>query len=227
MRPSITFKRDMKSIKKPLHLKNRVFVIYAPKKLTFSPMRFDRYNKEITVSLPKDSRGYFTSKYKTDEIEQVSSNPQRIRIGVINKSLVDNIVIKKGKVFGLFVLELKGKINIKHETEAKIKTLSKISKKKIQPEVFLNRYDFAYAGIDTVYQLGKVAPGVIKSVSSEIDKIAQQRINQIIRQAGQEIERILPKILCGAIEDVYQTPFRMLGNFGKQQLQKLKRKILK
>ena len=113
-----------------------MFVIYAPKKLTFSPMRFDKYNKEITVSLPKDSRGYFTSKYKTGEIEQMSSNPQRIRIGVINKSLVDNIVIKKGKVFGLFVLELKGKINIKHETEAKIKTLSKISKKKYSQGFF-------------------------------------------------------------------------------------------
>ena len=40
------------------------------------------------------------------------------------------------------------------------------------------------------------------------------------------MERVLPKILRGVIEDVYQTPFRMLGNFGKQQLNKLKRKVL-
>ena len=35
---------------------------------------------------------------------------------------------------------------------------------------------------------------------------------------------MLPKILRGAIKDVYKTPFRMLGNFGKQQLKKLKKK---
>ena len=63
--------------------------------------------------------------------------------------------------------------------------------------------------------------------SSEINNIVQQRINQRISQGGQEMERILPKILCGAIKNVYQTAFRFLGNFKKQQLQKLKNKILK
>lgn len=70
-------------------------------------------------------------------------------------------------------------------------------------------------------------PGLIKSVSSEINNIAQQQINQAIRQGGQEIEHALPKILRGAIKDVYQTPFRLLGKFGKQQLQKIKSKVLK
>ena len=70
-------------------------------------------------------------------------------------------------------------------------------------------------------------PGLIKSVSSEINNIAQQQINQAIRQGGQEIEHALPKILHGAIKDVYQTPFRLLGKFGKQQSQKIKSKVLK
>ena len=51
---------------------------------------------------------------------------------------------------------------------------------------------------------------------------AKQRIDQIISQGGKEVEPVLPKILRGAIEDVYQTPFRLLRNFGKQQLNKLK-----
>ena len=55
----------------------------------------------------------------------------------------------------------------------------------------------------------------------------KERINQVISQGGKEIERVLPKILRGAIEDVYQTPFRLLRNFGKQQLIKIKRKILR
>ena len=53
-----------------------------------------------------------------------------------------------------------------------------------------------------------------------LNNIAQQRIDQIILQGGKEIECALHKILRGAIEDVYQTPFRLLGNFEKEQLNK-------
>ena len=74
----------------------------------------------------------------------------------------------------------------------------------------LNRYDFAYTGKDTVNQLGKITPNVIKNSSGEINNIAQQRIQQAISKGGKELERLLPKILRGAIEDVYQTPFRLL-----------------
>lgn len=57
--------------------------------------------------------------------------------------------------------------------------------------------------------------------------ILQNRIDQVISLGGKEGECVLPKILRGAIEDVYQTLFRLLGNFGKQQLNTLKRKILR
>ena len=86
----------------------------------------------------------------------------------------------------------------------------------------MNHYEFAYAGRDTVNQAAKVAPGVIKNASNEINNVEKQRIDQIISQDGEEIERVLPKVLRGAIKDVYQTPFRLLGNSGKQQLNKLK-----
>ena len=55
----------------------------------------------------------------------------------------------------------------------------------------------------------------------------QSRINQVIKYGATEIERVLPTILRGAIEDVYKTPFRLLGNFGKQQFNKIKKKILR
>ena len=89
--------------------------------------------------------------------------------------------------------------------------------KRTQKGGFLNRYDFAYAGRDTVNQ---IAPGLIKNASSEINNIAQQRRNQIISQGGKEIERVLPNILMGAIEDVYQTALCLLEKFARQQLQK-------
>ena len=67
---------------------------------------------------------------------------------------------------------------------------------------------------------------MIKNAGNKINNIAKERINQIITQGEKEVDRVLPKILRSAIEDVYQTQFRMLGNFGKQQLNKLKRNIL-
>ena len=78
----------------------------------------------------------------------------------------------------------------------------------------LNRYDFYYAGKDTVNQVGKIAPNIIKQAAGQIDKRMQSRINQVIKSGRTEIERVLPKILRGAVEEVYKTPFRLLGNFG-------------
>ena len=59
---------------------------------------------------------------------------------------------------------------------------------------FLNCYDFAYAGRDTVNQAAKVAPGIIKAAAND-NKVAEQMINQIISKGGAEVERVLPKIL--------------------------------
>ena len=92
---------------------------------------------------------------------------------------------------------------------------------------FLNRYDFAYAGRDTVNQLDKIAPGIIKNASGQIDEIAKKRIEQIIKQGGAEVERVAPKIIRGALEELYSTPLRMLGNFGKKQVQRIKRQLFK
>ena len=85
---------------------------------------------------------------------------------------------------------------------------------------FLNRYDFAYAGRDTVNQVGKVAPKIISQATGEINKIAQQRIDQAIRSGGAGIERVAPK-------DIRGTPFRLLENLGKKQFQKIKRNLFK
>ena len=85
---------------------------------------------------------------------------------------------------------------------------------------FLNRYDFAQAGRDVVNKVGKIAPDIINKATADISKIAQQRIDQVIKSGGEEIERVAPKIIRSAIEKVYKTPFRLLG---KSQLQKIKR----
>ena len=96
---------------------------------------------------------------------------------------------------------------------------------------FLNRYDFAYAGRDTVNSAVKHldyrAPIVLKKVSGKADEILQHRISQLIKERGAEIERIGPKILRGAIEDLYKTPFRLVGRKLAQLKKKLKAKVVK
>ena len=52
---------------------------------------------------------------------------------------------------------------------------------------FLNRYNFAYAGRDTVNQVGKIASEIINQVTGQTNKIAQQRIDQVVRTGGAEI----------------------------------------
>ena len=113
------------------------------------------------------------------------------------------------------------------------KNALKRKRSRLQTGGFLNRYDFTvnrynfYAGRDVVNQEGKVAPKMITQAMGEINKIAQERIDQIVRSGGAEIERVAPKIIKGAIEEVYKTPFRLLGNLGKKQFQKIKRKLFK
>ena len=107
------------------------------------------------------------------------------------------------------------------------KATSRKKKSRLQTGGFLNRYDFAYAGRDVVNQVGKVAHKLITQATAEINKTAQDRIDQIVRLGGAEIERIAPKIIKGALEEVYKTPFRLLGDLGKKQFQKIKRKLFK
>ena len=87
---------------------------------------------------------------------------------------------------------------------------------------FLNRYDFPYAGRDTVNQVMNgqhlLAPKLIGQASREIDKIAEARVKQLINKSIQQVQKIAPQIIRGAIEDVYKTPFRLLGNLSKKKL---------
>ena len=87
------------------------------------------------------------------------------------------------------------------------------SKRKRELRSSLNRYGFAYARRHKVNQAAKAAPGVIKAARNDINNIAEKRTNQFISEGGKESECVLPKILRGTTEDVYQTPFRLLGEF--------------
>ena len=68
-------------------------------------------------------------------------------------------------------------------------------RKKKQRGGFLNRYNFAYASRDTV------------------------------SQAGKELERIGPGLIKKAVEELYQTPFRLLETIGKKKHNLIKKNV--
>ena len=80
---------------------------------------------------------------------------------------------------------------------------------------FLNRYNFANASRDTVNttmnRQDTTVPKLIKQTLDEVNR--QARIRRLLNDGRQKIEKIAPKIIRGAIEDVRKTPFRILGNF--------------
>ena len=85
-------------------------------------------------------------------------------------------------------------------------------------------------GRDTVYQemkgLDTIAPKLINQTLKEVDRVAEVRIRQLINKGDKQVKKIAPKIIRGAIEDVYKKPFRLLGNFGNKKLAQVKRKLL-
>ena len=93
-------------------------------------------------------------------------------------------------------------------------------RKRRQRGGFLSRYDFAYAGRDMVNtamkNLNAMKPKIIKHTTNQVDQIAQRCIQQIISQGGQQVEKIAPKIIKRAIEEVHKTLLRLLGKFGKK-----------
>ena len=75
--------------------------------------------------------------------------------------------------------------------------------------------------------LENLASKLINQVSKETDKIEEARRKQVINNGGQQVQKISPQIIRGAIEDVYKTPFRLLGKLGKQKFLQLKRNLSK
>ena len=91
MTSDLVFTRDDKSIKTPTPLNKGVFLIYAPGKLKFPCSEFTKYDTEIAITLPDNSREFFCSKYK-DNIEQFLCKQERLWIEILNKSVFEAVI---------------------------------------------------------------------------------------------------------------------------------------
>ena len=219
-------KKYNKGVKNPRHLQRNIFILFSTWQLKIEPATHRKIDTEVTSFLPTNSKGFLTSKFRSDEINELFRGKHRLWVEILKKSFEDYIKLGKGEVLGFLAVEPEN-LNFHHHGPAKKKTKKekkgRISKTKKAYRRLFELLWLCLSGRDVVKQAVKVVPDVIKGATNDINNIAKQRIDHIISQDGKEIERVLPKILGGALEDVYQIPFRLLGNFGKQQLNKLKR----
>ena len=203
MEKKIIFEKDNFSLKNPKHLQKNVFIIYSSKAINIEPATHMKIDTEVTVFLPQNSKGFLTSIFRMDKINELFHGKHFLWVEILNKYFVDLVEIKRNQPLGFFVIEpenlkfLHEAPNKRRRDQTKRKYRRTGRKRKRETVGFLNRYDFAYAGRDTVNQVSKVAPGVIKAATNGINNIAQERINQIISQGGKEVERVLPEILRG------------------------------
>ena len=168
-------------LKKPHHVTINVFALYAPKKINIDPATSQKTDTEIIVLLPKNSPGFVTSKFREEEIHEFNAKKRRLWVEILNKSYEENIEIKKNSAIGFIVIEPENLLHKHASTGKKKKRQTKYRKKrqttsqkrKRQFGGFLNRYDFACAGRDTVNQAAKVAPSIIKAATNDIKKLAE------------------------------------------------------
>ena len=76
-------------------MKNNVFVIYSPRAVKIEPATSTKIDTEIIVSLPKKSKGFITSIFREEEINEFSSDQQRLWVEILNKSYEETLEIKK------------------------------------------------------------------------------------------------------------------------------------
>ena len=103
MEAKIIFERDSKSVKNAMNIQKNDFLLYSPRKISTELATNEKIDTEIVASLPRNSRGYVTSKFRTDKINELFYGKHHLLVEILNKSFGDTIEIKKGQAIGGFL----------------------------------------------------------------------------------------------------------------------------
>ena len=71
MRDKILFKKDNVRIKTPKHIQRNVFVLYSRHKIKTELATCIKIDTEATGILPTESKGFVTSKFRSDKINEL------------------------------------------------------------------------------------------------------------------------------------------------------------
>ena len=89
------FEKDNKGAKNPRHLQRNVSMLCSPHQFKIEPASCKKIDTEVTAFLPTNSKGFLTSKFGGDKINEVFNEKRRLWIEIIKKSFKDHIKIQK------------------------------------------------------------------------------------------------------------------------------------
>ena len=97
MDEKITFEKDNEKLKSPRHLQRNVFILFSPRQFKIEPATCRKIDIEIAAFLPTNSKGFLTSRFRGDEINELFHGKHRLWVEILNKSFENYIEIKKRK----------------------------------------------------------------------------------------------------------------------------------
>ena len=74
-------------------MKKNIFIVYCPRSVRIEPATSLKIDTEMVVFLPTNSKGFVTSIFQGDEINEISGQKQRLWIEILNKSFKETVEI--------------------------------------------------------------------------------------------------------------------------------------
>lgn len=81
----IIFEKDRSLVKNSKHLQNNVFLLYSPRALNqhFEPGTYRKINTEVTAFLPENSKGFLTSIFRENKIDELFYGKHRLCLEIL------------------------------------------------------------------------------------------------------------------------------------------------
>ena len=89
----IIFQKNKSIYQKSRTFEKKIFIVYSPRTVRIEPAICSRIGTELVLFLPKNSKGFITSIFGGDEINEFCSEKQRLWIEILNKSFRETIEI--------------------------------------------------------------------------------------------------------------------------------------
>ena len=100
---NIVFKKSSWESQRAKAFEKNIFL--RPRAVKIEPATSTKIDTELVLLLPQNSKGFTTSIFRGDEINEFCSEKQRLSIEILNKSFEDTVKIKKNQPLGFLVIE--------------------------------------------------------------------------------------------------------------------------